>query len=118
MVRIFCFMVINVIMPMTSGLKKNPRRISFGRDDQLIQGFVYCFYSLDSEGLTIKRAMAPKIGTQITISTQMAFVVEDKVLFFILNREITDKTIQETSRTILIICKTTEIPKFCIKFPF
>jgi hypothetical protein len=91
---------------------------SAGISDQLTQGFENFSYSVASEGLTIKSAIAPKIGTQITIITQIAFVVEDKVLSFSLNREIIDKTIQNTSRTILKICKTTEIAKFCIIFPF
>jgi uncharacterized protein (DUF427 family) len=85
-----------------------------GISDHLPQGVVYCSYSVESEGLTIKRARAPKIGTQITISTQIAFEVEDKVIFFILIREINDKTIQETSRRILTICKMTGLAKFWI----
>jgi len=66
----------------------------------------------------IKRAIAPKIGTQITISAQMAFAVEDIFLFFILNREINDNTIQDTSRSILTNCKSNEIPKFSIIFSY
>jgi hypothetical protein len=60
----------------------------------------------------IKKAMAPKIGTPITIRAQITFGVEDKFLFLILNREIIDKTGQDTSSRILIICKTIVIEKF------
>jgi hypothetical protein len=60
----------------------------------------------------IKKAMAPKIGTPITIRAQITFRVEDKFLFLILTREIIDKTGQDTSSRILIICKTIVIEKF------
>jgi hypothetical protein len=60
----------------------------------------------------IKKAMAPKIGTPITIRAQITFGVEDKFLFLILTREIIDKTGQDTSSRILIICKTIVIEKF------
>jgi len=66
----------------------------------------------------IKKAMAPKIGMPITIRAQIAFGVEDKFLFFILAREIIDKTGQDTSSRILTICKTIGIVKFSIIFPF
>ena len=66
----------------------------------------------------IKRAIAPKIGMQITISTQIAFEVEGKFIFFILNREIIDKTIHDISRSILIIVNRNEIPKLFIIFSF
>lgn len=56
--------------------------------------------------------MAPNIGTPITIRAQMAFGVEDKFLFFILTKEIIDKTGQDTSSRILIICKTIVIENF------
>ena len=62
----------------------------------------------------IKRAIAPKIGMQITIRTQMAFAVEDIFLFFILNREINDNTIQDISRRILKIWNRNERAKFSI----
>lgn len=48
----------------------------------------------------IKKAIAPNIGKPITIRLQMAFGVEDKFLFFILTREIIDKTGQDTSSRI------------------
>jgi len=67
----------------------------------------------------IKKAIAPKIGTPMTIRDQIAFGVEDKFLFFILTRENTDKTGQDTSSRILTICsKTIGIVKFSITFPF
>jgi hypothetical protein len=45
-------------------------------------------------------------------------VVEDKVLSFSWNREIIDKTIQDTIRRILTNCKMYEIAKFCIILSF
>jgi hypothetical protein len=66
----------------------------------------------------IKRATAPKIGMQITIRTHIAFAVEGKFIFFILNREIIDKTIQDKSRSILNIENRKEIPKLFIIFSF
>jgi len=74
----------------------------------------YKFYPVDSEGLIIKRATAPKMGTQITIRTQIAVAVEDRCRFFIVNREIIDRMIQDKIKMILKIPNRNEIVKFSI----
>jgi len=60
----------------------------------------------------IKKAIAPKIGTPMTIRAQIALGVEDKFLFFILTREIIDRTGQDKSSSILTICKRIAVENF------